>query len=46
LATHGLFDQGSVGRILDEHDRCAADHSFQLYSLLIFQMWHDRFLAP
>jgi asparagine synthase (glutamine-hydrolysing) len=46
LATHGLFDQGSVGRILDEHDRCAADHSFQLYSLLIFQMWHDRFVAP
>jgi len=47
LATHGLFRPETVARLLREHMEQRADHSFQIWSLLIFQLWYDQFIdAP
>lgn len=47
LATHGLFRPEIVARLLREHMEQRADHSFQIWSLLIFQLWYDQFIdAP
>jgi asparagine synthase (glutamine-hydrolysing) len=46
LARHGLLDPGAVGRLVDEHQKRQADHSFAIWSVLIFQLWYDRFVAP
>jgi asparagine synthase (glutamine-hydrolysing) len=45
LSAHGLFREATVVRLLHEHDIRKADHSFQIWSLLIFQLWHDQFIA-
>jgi asparagine synthase (glutamine-hydrolysing) len=44
LARHGLFQAQVVQRLLREHDDRRADHSFQLWSLLVFQLWYDQFI--
>jgi asparagine synthase (glutamine-hydrolysing) len=44
LGRHGLFEPRVVERLMREHVAKDADHSFQLWSLLIFQLWHDRFI--
>jgi asparagine synthase (glutamine-hydrolysing) len=44
LARHGLFRSDYVQRLLREHRLRRADHSFQLWSLLVFQLWYDRFI--
>ena len=46
LARHGLLDPGVVSRLVDEHQQRRADHSFAIWSVLIFQLWYDRFVAP
>jgi len=45
LQRHGLLDPAVVGRLLDEHQKRRADHSFAIWSVLIFQLWYDRFVA-
>ncbi|MCK6526485.1 asparagine synthase (glutamine-hydrolyzing) [Myxococcota bacterium] len=37
----GLFDPGAVGRLWDEHQGGRADRRRHLWSLLVFQLWHD-----
>jgi asparagine synthase (glutamine-hydrolysing) len=44
LDRHGLFRAETVALLLSEHDKGQADHSFQLWSLLIFQLWYDQFI--
>ena len=46
LQRHGLLDAGVVSRLIDEHHQRRADHSFAIWSVLIFQLWYDRFVAP
>jgi asparagine synthase (glutamine-hydrolysing) len=45
LQRHGLLDPAVVGRLLDEHQKRRADHSFAIWSVLVFQLWYDRFVA-
>jgi asparagine synthase (glutamine-hydrolysing) len=45
LARHGLLDARVVQRLLDEHQQRRADHSFAIWSVLIFQLWYDRFVS-
>ena len=45
LGRHGLLDAGVVQRLVEEHQRRDADHSFAIWSVLIFQLWYDRFVA-
>ncbi len=45
LARIGLFELREVERLLDEHESGVVDWSYQIYGLLIFALWHKRFLA-
>jgi asparagine synthase (glutamine-hydrolysing) len=40
----GYFRPDVVGRLLDEHAEGRRDHSFQLWGLLTFTLWHELFL--
>jgi len=45
LQRQGYFQPKVPARWLAEHSARKADHGMRLYSLMIFQLWHDRFLA-
>jgi asparagine synthase (glutamine-hydrolysing) len=45
LKIHGLFQTGVVDQHVHEHLDGKHDHSKKLWSLLVFQMWYDRYLA-
>jgi len=40
----GYFDNGVVRRMLDEHERAAADHAQGIWTLLVFELWHRAFV--
>ena len=40
----GYFKQEGVRSLLDEHLRGRRDHSFVLWMLLVFELWHRNFL--
>ncbi|HEX8457564.1 MAG TPA: asparagine synthase (glutamine-hydrolyzing) [Pyrinomonadaceae bacterium] len=44
LSRHGLFDPAYVARLQDEHERGAANHRKLLWTLLIFELWHESFI--
>jgi asparagine synthase (glutamine-hydrolysing) len=44
LRSDGFFEARTVRRLLDEHYSRRADHRKLLWTLLVFQLWHDRFL--
>jgi asparagine synthase (glutamine-hydrolysing) len=44
LARHGLFDPAYVTRLQDEHERGLANHRKLLWTLLIFELWHESFV--
>jgi asparagine synthase (glutamine-hydrolysing) len=46
LRRQGLFEPTFVGRMIDEHERGVASHHKQLWTVLVFQLWYDNFLAP
>jgi asparagine synthase (glutamine-hydrolysing) len=46
VAGAGFFRPEVVGRLLSEHGARKHDHSFAIWSLLCFQMWYERFVAP
>ncbi|HKQ79214.1 MAG TPA: asparagine synthase (glutamine-hydrolyzing) [Blastocatellia bacterium] len=39
----GYFREPEVRRLVDEHLDSAADHSFQLWNLLMLELWHREF---
>jgi len=41
LATHGLFARQPILRLLREHRERIADHTYKLWTLLMFQLWHE-----
>ncbi|MFO0907201.1 MAG: asparagine synthase C-terminal domain-containing protein [Isosphaeraceae bacterium] len=45
LATQGLFDPTAVGRRVREHRAGVHDHRKPLWTLLMFQLWYDSWLA-
>jgi asparagine synthase (glutamine-hydrolysing) len=46
LRSQGLFDPQTVARLRREHSAGAANHSHVIWSLVVFQAWADRWLAP
>jgi asparagine synthase (glutamine-hydrolysing) len=41
----GLFDAEYVTRLQDEHERGQANHHKLLWTLLMFELWHESFVA-
>ncbi len=44
LKNQGLFDTDFVRKLIREHETGAASHHKQLWTLLVFQLWHERFV--
>jgi asparagine synthase (glutamine-hydrolysing) len=44
LKAQGWFEPDYVARLIMEHEGGAASHHKELWTLLVFQLWHDRFL--
>lgn len=44
LQNEGLFKPSYIEQLKTEHVRGQANHSHQLWSLMIFEMWRDRYL--
>ena len=40
----GLFDADYVQRLQDEHERGVANHRKLLWTLLMFELWHESFI--
>jgi asparagine synthase (glutamine-hydrolysing) len=40
----GLFDAATVARLQDEHERGLANHRKLLWTLLMFELWHESFI--
>ncbi len=45
LKNQGLFDEKFVQKLIEEHESGRASHHKQLWTLLVFQLWYDNFLA-
>ena len=45
LSEMGLFNQDFVAALQDEHLRGTKDHGYQLWGLLIFTLWWEKFIA-
>lgn len=44
LKDQGLFNSDYVQTLISEHEKGIASHHKQLWTLLVFQLWHDNFL--
>lgn len=44
LQEQGLFESDHVQKLIREHENAVASHHKQLWTLLVFQLWHDNFL--
>ena len=44
IGDQGLFDTGVVERLVSEHMSGRRDHRKQLWTLLVFQLWHRRWV--
>ena len=40
----GVFDPAYVTRLQDEHERGVANHRKLLWTLLMFELWHESFI--
>lgn len=45
LKQQGLFNYGYVKRLLDDHLAQRRDYRKELWTLLIFQLWYDRYMV-
>jgi asparagine synthase (glutamine-hydrolysing) len=46
VAAAGFFRPERVTSLLDDHEARRSDHSFAIWSLICFQLWYERFIAP
>jgi asparagine synthase (glutamine-hydrolysing) len=44
ITRQGVFDPAVVGRLVDEHYAGRANHSRNLWGLLMFGLWYDRYM--
>ncbi len=44
LRSQGIFNPDYVARLIAEHESARASHHKELWTLLVFQLWHDNFL--
>src|SRR5207253_6841674 len=44
LRAHGLFNADYVMRLQNEHERGRANHRKLLWTLLMFELWHESFV--
>src|SRR5215212_7294064 len=44
ISRAGLFDAAYVARLQDEHERGVANHRKLLWTLLMFELWHESFV--
>ncbi len=44
IKKQGYFNYSSIRQMLHDHDRSRANYSSQIWSLLIFQMWHKQYM--
>src|SRR5262249_54445544 len=44
LKEQGIFEPEYVGRLIREHESGLASYHKELWTLLVFQLWYDRFL--
>jgi asparagine synthase (glutamine-hydrolysing) len=44
LHDQGLFETDYVQKLVSEHENGVASHHKQLWTLLVFQLWYDKFL--
>jgi asparagine synthase (glutamine-hydrolysing) len=44
LKAQGLFEPHYVQTLIAEHEKGVASHHKQLWTLLVFQLWYDKFL--
>lgn len=44
LRVHGLFDPKGVGELLDQHESGHSDRSSEIFTLLVFQAWFERWM--
>ena len=44
LQREGLFNAPQVTRLLDEHARRVSNHAKALWTILMFQLWRERWL--
>jgi len=42
LREHGLVDAGFVAQLIHEHEQRRRNRSRELFALLVFQLWYDR----
>lgn len=45
LSVHGLFDEGYVQRLMQEHFDRKKDNRKELWNLMMFQLWYDKWMA-
>jgi asparagine synthase (glutamine-hydrolysing) len=45
LSQHGLFDQNYVARLIQEHRLRKKDNRKELWNLMVFQLWYDRWMT-
>ena len=45
LKEQGLFESAYVERLIRDHETGVASNHKQLWTLLVFQLWHDSFLS-
>jgi asparagine synthase (glutamine-hydrolysing) len=45
VARHGLFRTSAIQALLDEHYSGVANHGNQIWSLLMFQLWWERYVG-
>jgi asparagine synthase (glutamine-hydrolysing) len=43
MQRHGLFNTGYVQQLLNEHERGTADHRKLIWTLLMFEMWSEKY---
>ena len=45
IRSQGIFEKEYVKRLISEHEKGLASHHKQLWTLLVFQLWYNRFLG-
>ncbi|MBV8423749.1 MAG: asparagine synthase (glutamine-hydrolyzing) [Candidatus Eremiobacteraeota bacterium] len=45
LGRHGMFQRAPILRLVREHRERVADHTYKLWTLLMFQLWHHVVVA-